>query len=287
MQLPKAIANLGLCVLLFCQGCVNLQKINDYSTGSLDHLRGFEAIGYTFEQACQDACLLERFRSQSLLSPACDCSQEQTADSVTLLIYHACKNYFDGLSKLSGNSLTDYKVNTLAKTINESALISGTPQKKEVVEAYAQLSNTLLRMSTDHYRKKQLKNVIGAANAPIRVLLSYLHFNLYNNLTGKLNVQEEKLKNGLYPELLQSAQTALEKKMVIANYNRDMALIDNRKKQIASFTKGLTRIANGHNELYEHRNRLSAAELQTALTQYISDIESAISEFHKIKNANN
>ncbi len=287
MKLYKSPANLFAVLLLVCSGCVNLKKVNDYSASSLENLRQFETIGYTFQQACLDACQQERIHTLALQTSRCDCSREQIADSVTLLIYQACKNYFDGLAGLSGNTLTNYKVNTLAKTINEGHLISNTPAKKEITDAYAELSNILLRMVTDGYRKKKLKEVIARANEPVKILLHYLSFNLYADLTGKLNVQEEKWKNGIYPELMQEARSDLEKKMIIDDYNRNISLIESRKNQLASFAKGLTQIANGHDELYRHRNDLTAAALQIQLTQYISDIENAISEFNKIKNANN
>lgn len=50
-----------------------------------------------------------------------------------------------------------------------------------------------------------------------------------------------------------------------------------------TFARSLKTIAEGHQELYNNRNKLSAREIAVRLAGYACDIQDIISEFNKFK----
>lgn len=269
--------------VLLLASCVNLKKVNDYATNSTRSLNQFEELGYTFVKACNEVCQLEQLDKQQLREAECDCRNEQAADSVTFAIYSAVKGYFEGISKLSDNELTNYKFDALTKALKEGDF-GGVTINKDHVDSYAKISGILTRAVTDNYRKRKLSTYIGAGNDAIKVLLNALEFNLVSNLSKRLETKRQRIE-GYYFDLSTDANaSAYEKKKVIEEYGEAVANLKAKKEQIAVFGKGLRSIAAGHQKLFENRDKIDAESMKESLTQYASDIQDVVDEFNKLKN---
>jgi len=128
----------GLVLILVTLGissCVNLKHVNEFSVSSLTSLSKFEEIDYSFKQNCLENCLDKKIDSLVVKQISCNCASDEKADSVTMIIYQALKGYFDGLTHLSNNELTTYKMDAL-----NSSLISGAGLDKTQVEACSNIS---------------------------------------------------------------------------------------------------------------------------------------------------
>ena len=194
MKRPLFHIAIPLLLVFGLSSCVSLTHVHNYASSSLESVKKFEVINYSFEQACLENCQEKKITDFILSSQDCNCEAEERADSVTLLIYKAIRGYFDGLSNLSNNTLTNYKTNALSKSITELNVTS-VQIDKDQAEAYSNISNILLRAFYDKYRKNKIREYLKAANEPILVLIKFLDFNLSANLTGKLNVQKAAVKD--------------------------------------------------------------------------------------------
>lgn len=263
--------------------CVNLKKVNDYSTNSTRNLNKFEELGYTFVKACNEVCELEQLNKNQLRRAECDCRNEQGADSVTFAIYTAVKGYFEGITKLSDNELTDYKFDALTKSLKEGDF-GGVTISKDHVDSYAKISSILTRAVTDEFRKRKLSTYIGEGNDAIKVLLNKLEFNLVSNLSKRLESRKQMLESYYFDLANDANASAYEKKKIIEEYSEALADLRARKEKIAVFGKGLSAIAAGHQKLFENRNKLDAKSIKELLTRYTSDIQDVVDEFNKLKN---
>jgi hypothetical protein len=268
---------------LFVASCVNLKKVNDYASASSKNIKKFEELGYSFVKACNDKCVIEQLDKQQFLKQSCDCKSENEADSVTLVIYNSVKGYFEGLAKLSNNELTNYKFDALTKALKEGDF-GGVKINGDHVSAYAKISSVLTRAITDAYRKKKISKYIGEANDAIKVLLKSLEFNLVSNLSKKLEVKKERVKSYYFSLFDDTKASSYEKKKILEDFNSATFDIDTKKKQIIAFGKGLNTIAEGHQLLFENRNKLNAKDLKELLSQYASDIQDIVDEINKLKN---
>ncbi len=272
-----------LVIGIHLSACVNLQKVNDFADASIKGLKKYEELEYTFGKACREKCQLEQIRNLRLSADFCNCVNEKTADSVTFVLYNSVKGYFDGLAKLSANNLTTYKLDGLTKTL-KSGQFGEVKIDKADVDAYEKISAILLKAFTDGYRKKKIKTYIAAANEPIQVLIKALDFNLAANLTGKLNVHKQRIESIYIDFLNDSSASSFDKKKAILEYNDLIDEADLKQKQIISFSKALKGVGKGHQKLYEHRNKMTAAEVKAILLQQASDLEDIVAEFNKLKN---
>lgn len=276
----------GILLLFLTAGlssCVNLKSVNDFSSSSSKGIKKFEDINYSFKQHCIDRCQFEAIRKFEIKRETeCDCDDYKKADSVTLVIYNSIKGYFDGLTNLSNNDLTDYNFDALKKSLNEGKF-GDIEIEKTQVDAYSAISNILLKATTDIYRKNKIKEYVEEANAPIQILLTKFQFILQKNLQDELNFKKEKLY-AYYQEMkLNNTLTEYEKGKATIDYYQQLSEINAKQQQINAFTKSLKSISEGHQKLYDNRNKMSAKELKEMMTGYSSNIQDIISEFNKLK----
>lgn len=265
--------------------CVNLQTVTDYSSTSMEGIQNFEQIDYSFLKHCLDRCTDEAIRTFEIKrAQECSCALYEEADSVTQVIYSSIEGYFEGLSNLSHNQLTNYRSDALVGALSADAL---GPVKidSRTVTAFSSLSNTLLRATTDLYRKKKIVSYIEQANEPIQVLLEKFKLIVGTNLKGELRFKRERLY-GYFIEMKMNGTVLsdYEKGKATADYYQALEAILRKEMELAVFAQSIDEIAKGHQVLYENRNKLSVKDLQGLLNSYSSNVKSLISEFNKLNN---
>ena len=263
--------------------CMNLKSVNDYSSKSAKSIEHFEDINYSFEQHCIERCQFEAIRTFEIKRETeCNCDAYKKADSVTLVIYRSIKAYFDGLTSISDNELTSYNVDALKKSLTEGDFGDIKIDKKEI-DAYSEISNIVLKATTDIYRKNKIKKYIEIANPSIQVLLSKFQFILEKNLNGELNFKKEKIY-AYYQEMkLRNTLTDYEKGKATLEYYQQLSEINHLQLKIEAFVKGVKVIADGHQHLYDNRNEISKKEMIEMMKGYAGNIKDIISEFNKLK----
>ncbi len=284
MSIKPTLQKAGVfCLWLLIASCVNLKKVNDYASASGKNIKKFEELGYSFVQACNDKCLIEQLDKKEFLKKSCNCKNENEADSIMFLMYKSAKGYFDGLAKLSNNEVTSYKYDALTKALKDGDF-GQVKINKDQVDAYSKISEVLTRAITDRYRRKKISQYIGEANDAVKVLLNALEFNLARNLTGRLESKNQSLQSYYFDLFDDTKASAYEKKKILEDYNSATSEINSKKRQIITFGNGLNTIAQGHQKLFENRNKLGTKELKELLSQYASDIQDIIDKINKLKN---
>lgn len=271
-------------ISIFFSSCANLRTINDFSSNSLEGVKKFEQINYSFAQHCQDRCVFEatsKFEIRRSLE--CDCETYKKADTITMLIYNAIKGYLDGLTNLSDNQLANYNLDTLKSALTEGDF-GDIKIGKEQVDAYGGIAQILLNAVSGSYRKKRIKLYVEQANKPIQILLDKFQFILQKNLKEELNFKKEKVFSFYRELLLNNDLTEYEKGKATAEYYEQVANMDRTQQEIDLFAGSLADISQGHQKIYDNRNKLSARELKNLLVGYHSDISNMISHFNKLKN---
>ena len=267
--------------MMLVLGCVNLQHIHEFSLDSLTGLQKFEEIHYSFRQTCLDNCLDENIRKLRIHTPPCDCVEEQKADSITRLIYHTTYYYFEGLSRLSENELTNINTDVLTQSLTEGDFGPIT-LNAEQVNAYSGVGSTLLRAFTDNYRRKKLKTYVTRADQPLGVLIDFLQLNLAGNLKQKLEVQKERLKSTYSDRVGNDSLSYYERTKFAEDYFSRIARIEARQQELLSYSEALQAIAKGHTELTKHIDDLEGIEIRKQLGRYGSDLHEVITGFNTI-----
>ena len=264
-------------------GCATLKPVNDFSSASLNGIKKFEEINYNFQQHCLERCWLEAARNFEIRRDTeCDCDNYGKADKITQQIFSSLKNYFIGLSNLSDNRLTNYNFKALENSLTRGDF-GNIKIEDEHVKAYSNLSGILLKATTDLYRRNKIKKYIGEANDPVQVLLQKFQFIIQQNLEGELNFKKERLLDYYMGMKMGNTLSDYEKGKAAEEYYQQISVILAQQKQMDAFGRGLNSIAEGHQELYNNRNKMTAGELAVQLAGYACDIQDIISEFNKLK----
>ncbi len=274
-----------ICVsaVLILSGCVNLKYINSFSASAVKGVEKFETAGYSFTQICLEDCRVNKINLLDLNVSECDCKADKKADSVTLQIYRGIKGYFEGLSKLSAKKLSTFKIEPLSKSLASDDLGS-LKIDKEYSGAYSAIAEIVLRATTDQYRSRKLREYIRAGNEPIAILIEFLDFNLSSNLSGKLDIRKEQLKISYFNLIKDQSLSAYEKRKAVEEYYKYMDTIDLQKKDLATYSKTLKKVATGHRVLSNNIDRMSHDEIKEQIKQHISDLTIISQEFNRLKN---
>lgn len=268
---------------LFLLSCVNLKTVSDFSTASITGIKNFEQIDYSFLQHCLDRCEDEAIRKYEIQrAQECSCALYQEADSVTQVIYNAIEGYFEGLGELSQNELTSYRSDAVVNALTAEEF-GPLKIEEETVAAFAGISNTLLRATTDFYRRKKLAKYIEEANEPMQILLAKFEQIISTNLKGELKFKRERLYAYYMDMKMNRTLTSdYEKGKATTDYYQTLEAIQRKEVVFDLFGQSLAEIAKGHQVLYDNRNKLSVKDLQVLLKSYSSNVKDLISEFNKL-----
>jgi len=265
--------------------CVNLKQLNSYSSASLNAIKKFEEINYSFKQHCLNKCYsnaLETFEIKKDTNSHCDCERYGQADSVTELIYCSIKGYFEGLTNLSNNDLTTYHPDAMKKSLTQGQ-IGDISLDSTQAKAYSTIAVILLKATTDLYRKQKLKEFIEAAYPSVNILLTKFQFILKNSLESELDWKKDDLYHYYKRMIDEKLLTDYEKGKATFDYYHQFSVVNSKQRQIDVFVKGIKKVAEGHQKIYEHINELSENDVKELLMQYASNIKDLVSEFNKIK----
>lgn len=259
------------CTLLF-GSCVNLKHVTAFSKSAMESAATFETLSSSFYKSCLSDCRHANIAKLNIHQTECDCSQNEEADRITELIYHALQGYFYALANLSDNELTNYQTDALSKAISSGNF--GAIQVHEAqVKSYSNIITLVGRAFTDGYRRNKITTYIHTANDPVQDLLHFLDLNLAGNLKSKLDVQKSILKNFYFDLVRDKNLSTYERTKFAEDYFSKIQEIEFRQDELEAYSKILHSIAEGHAKLYADKAHLSADELKGAMAKYCSQLK--------------
>lgn len=277
-------------------GCTSLKKINDYANTSRSSLQNYEHLSCSFTQAFTDRLRQQEFgnyfsvtkleldSTRPLRGSHITLTQARAIDSAMTVIYHVIAGYFDGLARLSADSLTAYSIDTVTNTLAGGALIDTTVISPAAIGAYGAIVRDITMAVTNEYRARHLATYLAEADTPIHILLDKFGRNLRYSLYSLLESQRQIYRDEIYPDMLSKAAAGFEKKQVIDDYQRQIDGINEKERLIDTYTQGLQKIAEGHRYLATHVHQMKEKDVKAALSGYASTIKDLYSNFIIIKN---
>ncbi|WP_184544647.1 hypothetical protein [Mucilaginibacter sp. FT3.2] len=275
---------LFLVVFLSCCGfgCINLKHVNDFATTAHKGFEGFATLPVNFQQLCLDKCKELDIKNNKLNSSACDCDAARKADSVDYLFYKTVDAYLDGLDKLSADELTSYKFDALTTQLtgDEMGVAKVSPEQ---AGAYAKLAGIITKAVTDGYRRKMLRQYIGEANAPLKIVLHYLQLNVAGNLAIVLNANKGRLESDYFSLVKNSSDNTYQQRQIIETFYKLKATMDNESGELKAYGRLLQVIADGHQKLLDNAGKLDKAGLIDLISQYTSNIKDICTQIQILK----
>jgi hypothetical protein len=291
----------GLTLILSAclSGCTLLKKVNDYSNSSLRSIQGYEKLKGGFTEAYiarlrqqqfkdySNVTFLEVDSSKPLPGSHVTLAQVKSLDSSMTVIYYAIEGYFTGLARLSADSLTNYRIDTITNPLVCRNIIDTTAVSPATVSAYSTIAHYLAVALTNEYRAKHIKKYVAQADEPIRILIGKFSTNLKVSLYTLLETQRQAYRDEYYLDLLSKAAPGFGKKQVIEDYQQQIDGIRSKELMIDTYTRCLDSVAAGHAYLAAHLHELKAKDVKDAMAGYASVIKDMYFSFNTIKKSMN
>ena len=277
-----SIRLLVIAFLISTIGCTSLKPVTELSDKSLKSLAIYEEMPITYQGFCDERCQFNLIRRNLIVRDTainCECSLFADADKATTKVYRTLTAYFKSLGAISEGDLTTIDTKSLNEALVEGKFGSLTIDKKTVT-AYSSLGRLVIQAFTDGYRKQRIRQVIETGNPDIQTLIGLLKTSV-SNLVMELNFQKER-NFALYSELLMEKLTGYDKVKLSTDYYKEVDAILLRQQQLNTFSKSLTVIAEGHQKLFDNRNKLTVKEIQALLADYSASLQDLIADFKKL-----
>jgi len=280
--LMKISGSVLVLFLFSVAGCTTLKPVSDLSDKAVESLEIYKEIPATYNDFCIERCQFNLIRRNQVVrdtAVSCDCRVFKSADRATTKVYHALVAYFKSLGDLSAGDLTNYDTRSLNEALTEGKFGSLTIDKNTVT-AYSALGKLVMEAFTNGYRKQKLRQVIERANPNIQILLQVFKTSI-GNLEMELSFQKER-NFALYSELLMEKLTGYDKVRLTTDYYREIDKLTLKQQQLNTYSTGLVTIAEGHQKLFDNRNKIKANEIKEALGKYAAELQDLIVDFRKL-----
>ena len=194
----------------------------------------------------------------------------QKQEKALLGLHRGVQAYMKAMGALASDEVISYdqSLTKLGDQIKDTKLLS-----ESKVDAYQGIAKILLKAATDGYRQKKLRQLIEEANPPFQKVAEGL-----KDLVGDayvLSLENEKtLLNDYYREVIKLAPAndpGIE--LVKENWRIKQNELEARKKACLVYAETIGKIAEAHQELFNHRDKLDAKLTLDLIASYSQDLD--------------
>jgi len=183
--------------------------------------------------------------------------------------------YMESLGALAGDEVASVD-REIGGLIDASVDREWLPEEK--ADAAKSLVDLIADAALSKYRQKQLSSVIQRANAPLQSVLGHLQTLDVQFEVSEKAVQEQ--MDGYYRFLEKSAAS---REPVAALLVRDRHAQDDtsaaaRLEALATYKKTLQDIAQGHQQLFDHREHLDPSDVRASIADYARRIAKLVDQ---------
>jgi hypothetical protein len=285
-------------------GCADLGPIRSWADTSLEAAQ-YSAILETYESSPDRQ---GRYQDDSA-SATLDALKTKRAEQVERMtaLHIGIAEYMRVLGQLAGDETASYdeSFDGLADDLEEQEWLA-----QREIDAYVALGRVLSNAAADRWRRGQLEELIGEANAPLQIVISTLETALASEILDAVDDEalvisnhfakilrrvkaaggaseqlattisagsmEPALRREVVETLGRSADANAGLVMLIAGARADhLAHIDRQREAVLEYRVVLQRIAEGHQSLYDSRTDLTDSNLLEKITQRNIDLRKA------------
>jgi hypothetical protein len=270
------ISVLLLAFSLLLAGCVDLSEVGKFAALSETANASFPSLVADIQDSCDRRANYapEDGRQEVLLH----CKNLSTSKDGLLQAQQVLLSYMEALKNLSSDKAVTYgeKLDALPDALSKSGL--GDSQ----VKATTGLAKILFDAAIGGYRRREVGKLVGETNEDIQTLTVALRKVISGGYTTELNLEKDAIRDfyetGLKEHEKQEPLTAL---LVKRRWVDDLDKVQKRKSAALAYGKVMDSIAEGHQKLFDSRNRWSTEELVKQLGPAISDIHKSTQEVYK------
>jgi hypothetical protein len=207
------------------------------------------------------------YDSESLRMP---CASRDTAVAGVLAANKVLSAYFSALAKLADDQLVsaDREIAGLAAIVKKSGL------NDAQVDAVAQLTKYLTSTAIDAYRRGKIGDAVASQNGNVALVTTGLRTIISRDYRQILNI-EARAANDFYRSAVTENREREPLAAILVLKDRDERASDLRKRSEAvdAYVRALDAVRDGHQKLYDNRNKLRAKVLAAELRDQAATLD--------------
>jgi len=261
-------------LLVLGVGCTSLAPITEFADISA------QSAAYTglVTQYVQFPERQKRFQPSSQHARLEQMSRERAAHKERLLLRQALiEEYMDALGQLAADEPVKYdkEIDALGKAVAHNKFAG-----EKDAGAFGSVSKILFRAVADGWRRRKLRELIGESNSPFQEVVGALKRIVDQGFAGDTENEEIAIRNYYQPIILSAKDKA---GIAALEEWRDARLAEVRvwRHAITDYSEVLSKIASGHQKLYDKRDDLDNIDLLQQMSRYTKDLRKL---FNTLKN---
>lgn len=249
-------------------GCANLGAIRSYAEKS-SSISGYTKLVNDYVNAPKESAPYLPAAQQAQLAEAIKSSSE--LKEALIARHKIIQSYMESLGRLASDETVVYdkEITSLGKAIQDNKFMTQTD-----ATAFTELAKLIAKALTDYWRQKELKSLIKRANQPVQTLIASMRSVVDKNYVNALNTEERAIK-GYYDDILADSKDPAGKEALKEIKNQRLAVIEIRRKEIVIYSKALSDIGGGHQELFKNLEQLDAKAVLDQMVTYARYLQNA------------
>jgi len=254
-------------------GCLPPSEVGRFAKSASEATADFPPVAREMYASC---LRFEGFKAQrtsgwydneSLRMP---CASRDTAVAGVLAANKVLSAYFSALAKLADDQFVsaDREIGGLAAIVKKSGL------NDAQVDAVAGLTKYLATMAIDGYRRGKIGDAIASQNGNVVLVTTGLRTIISRDYRQILNI-ESRAANDFYRSAVTENREREPLAAILVLKDRDDRVAELRKRAEAvdAYVRALDAVRDGHQKLYDHRNKLRAKVLAAELRDQSATLE--------------
>ena len=257
---------LVLIFLLTCASCANLRAIRDFADISVESAR-YEALVNDYVESPERQKRYQPEHQHETLEKLL--SERKIQKERLLLRLQVVQEYMSALGQLAENKAVDYntEIDALGNAVKQQNFLEAGE-----AEAITGIAKVLLKAVTDNWRQKKLKSLIAEANAPFQEVVGALIKIVQRGFKNDFDI--EKMAMGRYYETIIHNSDDPAGIAALREWKEyRLAQIDYRGDAIETYAQLLQKIADGHQTLFDERDKLSNKVVLAQIELYSKDLK--------------
>lgn len=250
------LAVMASCIVILVVSCTDLTAVREWSKTSLEATQ-YNEIVTTYADTPER---LKRYDQENSSFWDDESALRKNQAEALKQILSVVSDYMAALAILSADSTIDYGKDVDSLTTSIGKLNAGI--SKETLGAVGSLMKAMLGAAAKVYQAKQVANIVEEANGPLQAILRGQLREIVNvNFRRDLR-QEKGFADRYYDTPLQKHSYCLAAKVALEEW-KELRLQQNamRVKAVDAYLVVLDKVAEGHQKLYDNRNKLDAKTL--------------------------
>ena len=266
---PRILAHLSIVFLIWGNGCANLSSIQEFASISA------QSAEYTrlVDQYVESPARQKRFQPAAQNDRLDQMTRQRAAQKDRLLLRHALiAEYMNALGKLAADEVVDFDngIEGLERAVVENKFVN-----EKDADAFTSVSSILLRATADSWRKKELQKLITDSNGPFQEVVGALKRIVGQEFSGDMENEKLAMRN-YYETLIHSSSDKAGIAALQEWKDTRLTEADVRAQSDSNYAQVLSKIALGHQQLYDKRDDLGSQELIRQLKQYSNDLRQLV-----------